>query len=156
MGIEIERKFLTRNEHWRSQVERSLPMRQGYLHRTDDSAIRVRISGEQAHINIKKTEDGIQRLEYEYQIPLQDAIEILERIAIQQQIQKTRHEVRVGRHLWEIDEFHGDNQGLVVAEIELSYLDEHFERPDWVGQEVSRDRRYFNSSLILHPYNTWQ
>ena len=155
MGVEIERKFLTVNDGWRTQVERSLPMRQGYLHRAEDSAIRVRISGEQAHINIKKTEDGIRRLEYEYPIPMHDALEILERIALAQQVEKTRHEVRFGDHLWEIDEFHGDNAGLIVAEIELSDEDEAFERPDWVGEEVSQDRRYFNSHLAAHPFKTW-
>jgi adenylate cyclase len=156
MGVEIERKFLTRNENWRGDIERSLPMRQGYLHRADDSAIRVRISGDHAHINIKKTEDGIQRLEYEYEIPVQDAVEMLDRVAIQQQIDKTRHEIRVGDHLWEVDEFHGDNEGLVVAEIELTHADEPFDRPEWIGKEVSQDRRYFNSNLIIHPYNSWQ
>jgi len=155
MGIEIERKFLLRSDDWRSQVSRSQRMRQGYLYRTDNSAMRVRICGEQAHINIKHTEDGIQRLEYEYSIPLADAGEMLERIAIRPLIDKTRHEVHIGGHLWEIDEFHGENQGLIVAEIELGSVDEGFERPDWLGEEVSHDRRYFNSNLILHPYTQW-
>jgi len=156
MGVEIERKFLIRNDSWRSHVERSQPMRQGYLHRTGNSAIRVRVCGDRAHINIKKTEDGIQRLEYEFDIPLDDARELLERVAIANQIDKTRHEVRFADHLWEIDEFHGDNAGLIVAEIELKHPDEAFERPEWLGKEVSQDTRYFNSNLIMHPYNTWQ
>jgi len=156
MGVEIERKFLTRNDSWRAKVERSLPMRQGYLHRANDSAIRVRICGDQAHINIKKTEDGIRRLEFEFDIPMHEAEELLEKVAMEPQIQKTRHEMRFGDHLWEIDEFHGDNAGLIVAEIELDDPDEPFERPEWLGEEVSQDRRYFNSNLILHPFNTWQ
>ena len=155
MGIEIERKFLLNNDSWRGQVERRLDIRQGYLHRADDSAIRVRVSGDKAHVNIKKTSDGIRRLEYEYDIPLVDALEMLEQVAIRPIIEKTRHEVRSGKHLWEIDEFHGDNAGLVVAEIELDAVDEPFERPGWLGEEVSHDRRYFNSNLILHPYNSW-
>lgn len=156
MGVEIERKFLTRNDSWRTQVERSLPMRQGYLHRADNSAIRVRICGDQAHINIKKTQDGIQRLEFEFDIPLDDAEDLLEKVAMAPQIEKTRHELRFGDHLWEIDEFQGENAGLVVAEIELNDPDELFERPEWLGEEVSQDRRYFNSNLILHPFKSWQ
>lgn len=156
MGIEIERKFLTSDDTWRGLAERRLSIRQGYLHRDENSAIRVRICDDHAHVNIKKTEDGIHRLEYEYAIPLDDASEMLERVAMRPIIEKTRHEVRVGQHLWEIDEFHGDNAGLVVAEIELGSADEPFERPDWLDKEVSQDRRYFNSNLILHPYNTWR
>ena len=156
MGIEIERKFLTRSAAWRGQAVRSRQMRQGYIHREDNSAIRVRVCDGSAHINIKQTDDGIHRLEYEYDIPLDDAEEMLERLAIAPLIEKTRHEVKVGRHLWEIDEFHGDNQGLVVAEIELASADEPFERPAWLGAEVSDDRRYFNSNLILHPYKDWK
>jgi len=156
MGIEIERKFLTCSEAWRAEVVRSRQMRQGYLQRTENSAIRVRVCDGKAHINIKQTDDGIHRLEYEYDIPLADAGEILDRLSIAPLIEKTRHEVKVGHHLWEIDEFHGDNQGLVVAEIELAAADEAFERPDWIGEEVSDDRRYFNSNLILHPYKDWR
>jgi adenylate cyclase len=156
MGIEIERKFLTCSEAWRTQVVRSRQMRQGYLQRAENSAIRVRVCDGTAHINIKHTDDGIHRLEYEYAIPVEDAGEILEHLAIAPLIEKTRHEVKVGRHLWEIDEFQGANQGLVVAEIELAAADEAFERPDWVGEEVSEDRRYFNSNLILHPYKDWK
>jgi adenylate cyclase len=156
MGIEIERKFLTRSEAWRGRAVRSRQMRQGYLHREDNNAIRVRVCDGAAHINIKQTDDGIHRLEYEYDIPVDDAVEMLERLAIAPLIEKTRHEVKIGRHLWEIDEFHGDNQGLVVAEIELASADEPFERPAWLGAEVSDDRRYFNSNLILHPYKDWK
>ena len=158
MGVEIERKFLTSDDSWRTQVERSLDIRQGYLHRDENSAIRVRISDGTAHVNIKKTEadDGIHRLEYEYDIPLADALEMLERVAIRPIIEKTRHEVRIGAHLWEIDEFRGDNAGLVVAEIELGSVDEPFEKSDWAGEEVSQDRRYFNSNLIVNPYTSWK
>jgi adenylate cyclase len=155
MGIEIERKFLLRNDDWREQVSRSLRMSQGYLQRDAHSAIRVRLCDGQAHLNIKHTDDGIQRLEYEYPIPADDAEALLHKVAIQPLIEKTRHHVRHAGHLWEIDEFHGDNAGLVVAEIELKRVDETFERPAWLGEEVSQDRRYFNSNLAVHPYTRW-
>lgn len=155
MGLEIERKFLLSNDDWRALIESSHYMNQGYLSRTDDSAIRVRITGDQAHINVKKTTDGIQRLEYEYPIPLSDAQEMLDRVALQPVIEKTRHMLTIDGHLWEIDEFHGVNDGLIVAEIELQSTDEAFTRPNWLGKEVSEDKRYYNSTLIVHPYTTW-
>jgi len=155
MAVEIERKFLLSSDEWRTQIDHSICMRQGYLSCTESSAIRVRIENEQAHINVKKSLDGIHRLEYEYGIPLDDAEEMLDKIAIRPIIEKTRHEIRIGKHLWEIDEFLGDNKGLIVAEIELGSADEVFERPDWIGKEVSQDTRYFNSSLIEQPFCLW-
>jgi adenylate cyclase len=155
MATEIERKFLLRNDSWRDQVTASQRMAQGYLQRSADTAIRVRIAGDSAHLNIKKSLDGIHRLEYEYPIPLTDARELLEHVALPTPIDKTRHLVPTGDHVWEIDEFHGDNRGLVVAEIELAHADEPFERPDWLGEEVSSDVRYYNSSLSERPYTRW-
>lgn len=155
MALEIERKFLLANDNWRAQVSRSEHMRQGYLQREAQSAIRVRIAGGKAHINVKHTEDGIHRLEYEYDIPIEDADEMLDRVALRPLIEKTRHYVEYRGHLWEIDEFHGDNAGLVVAEIELASADEAFERPSWIGSEVSQDARYYNSNLSRHPYSQW-
>lgn len=155
MGQEIERKFLLRSAAWRDEVERSERIAQGYLARDDRRAVRVRLQGEQAHLNIKYSIDGIHRLEYEYPIPLADARELLERVALRPLIDKTRHLLRRGGHLWEIDEFHAENAGLVVAEIELGSADEEFERPDWLGTEVSEDARYYNSNLSLHPYTRW-
>jgi adenylate cyclase len=155
MAQEIERKFLLKSDAWRSQVASSQRMSQGYLQRGADSAIRVRIAGERAWLNIKKSLDGIHRLEYEYAIPLADAVEMLEQVALRPIIDKTRHLVRIGRHTWEIDEFHADNAGLVVAEIELDHADEAFDRPEWLGEEVSTDTRYYNSSLSERPYNSW-
>ena len=119
MGREIERKFLLRSDAWRDGVSHSARMVQGYLLRGDASAVRVRIKGDVAELNIKHTLDGINRLEYEYDIPVSDAREILENVALRPMIDKTRHYVSYGGHVWEIDEFHGDNAGLVVAEIEL-------------------------------------
>jgi len=155
MAQEIERKFLLKSDAWRDQVSSAQRMSQGYLQRGADSAIRVRIAGDRAWLNIKKSLDGIHRLEYEYAIPLDDATEMLERVALRPIIDKTRHLVRIGPHTWEIDEFHAENAGLVVAEIELDHADEAFDRPDWLGEEVSTDSRYFNSSLSEQPYNSW-
>jgi adenylate cyclase len=155
MATEIERKFLLRDDSWRDQVEQSQRMAQGYLQRSGDTAIRVRIAGDQAHLNIKKSLDGIHRLEYEYPIPLADARELLEQVALPTPIDKTRHLIRQGPHTWEIDEFHGDNAGLIVAEIELSHADEAFDRPAWLGEEVSSDTRYYNSNLSERPFKDW-
>lgn len=155
MGIEIEHKFLIRDERWRSQVERSMWIRQGYLISDARCSVRVRIAGEQAFLNIKSGTLGIQRSEYEYPIPVADAEEILNALCEKPLLEKTRHLVRCGEHLWEVDEFAGDNAGLIVAELELSRPDEPFVRPDWLGEEVSHDIRYYNSQLARHPYRTW-
>jgi len=155
MGTEIERKFLLQSDAWRAEVRDSLRLIQGYLASGDQSAIRVRIKGETAELNIKQTLDGIHRLEYEYQIPLADAREMLEQVALRPLIEKTRHHVVKAEHLWEIDEFDGENSGLIVAEIELSNADEVFQRPAWLGEEVSLDPRYYNSNLIRLPFNKW-
>jgi len=155
MGTEIERKFLLQSEAWRDEVRDSVRLVQGYLARGDSSAIRVRIKGDTAELNIKKSLDGINRLEYEYQIPLADARELLEKVALKPLIDKTRHHVVRGGHLWEIDEFYGDNAGLVVAEIELGDAEEDFERPAWLGEDVSLDQRYYNSNLSKLPFTKW-
>ncbi len=155
MAVEIERKFLLSSDAWRDEVLRSQRMTQGYLARGANAAVRVRISGDRAELNVKSTRDGIHRLEFEYQIPLRDAEELIAQVALRHVIDKTRHIVRQGGHTWEIDEFHGENAGLVVAEIELGAADEAFARPAWLGQEVSEDARYYNSSLSERPYSTW-
>lgn len=155
MGREIERKFLLCSEAWREQVRDSVHLVQGYLLRGERSAIRVRISGEAAALNVKHTLDGIERLEYDYAIPLADAREMLEHVAQRPLIDKTRHHVVYGGLLWEIDEFHGENAGLLVAEIELASAEQAFDRPEWVGEEVSADPRYYNSNLSRHPYSQW-
>ena len=155
MGTEIERKFLLRSDAWRDEVQDSVRLVQGYLARGDRSAIRVRIKGDVAHLNIKQALDGINRLEYEYEIPIEDAREILDQVALKPLIDKTRYHVVRGDHLWEIDEFYGDNAGLIVAEIELGRADEAFEKPDWLGEEVSLDQRYYNSNLSKLPYTQW-
>jgi adenylate cyclase len=155
MGTEIERKFLVNSNRWRDEVADSRSFRQGYLSRGTGSAIRVRVQEGRAELNIKSTRDGIHRLEFEYQIPLEDAEELLAQVALRSLIEKTRHLVRRGDHVWEIDEFFGANAGLIVAEIELNSADEAFDRPEWLGREVSADPRYYNSSLSERPFCTW-
>ncbi|WP_456404313.1 CYTH domain-containing protein [Thiolapillus sp.] len=155
MGIEIERKFLLASDAWKDDVEKSLNMRQGYLSHDAQSSVRVRICDDRADINVKSTRDGIYRLEYEYPIPMQDAQELLSQVAHRPLVEKTRHVLYVADHCWEIDEFHGDNAGLIVAEIELASVDERFYRPDWLGEEISTDARYYNSNLSKLPYKYW-
>ena len=155
MATEIEHKFLIRDDRWRRQVERSVRMRQGYLTSDARCSVRVRVAGGQGFLNIKSGTLGIQRSEYEYPIPLAEAEEILDTLCEKPLLEKTRHLVYFGEHLWEIDEFAGDNAGLIVAEVELSRSDESFARPDWLGEEVSHDIRYYNSQLARHPYVTW-
>lgn len=156
MATEIERKFLLANEGWRDSVEKSVAYRQGYLSGGEESSVRVRIEGEQARLNIKSATLGIHRHEYEYPIPLEEAQEILETLCRKPLVEKTRHFVHVGQHEWEIDEFGSDNAGLIVAEIELHSEDEAFEMPSWAGKEVSDDPRYYNVSLVSHPYKDWK
>jgi adenylate cyclase len=155
MATEIEHKFLIRDDRWRQQVERSAPMRQGYLTSDARCSVRVRVAGDQGFLNIKSGTLGIQRSEYEYPIPLAEAEEILDTLCEKPLLEKTRHYLHFGGRLWEIDEFAGDNTGLIVAEVELSRPDEPFARPDWLGEDVSHDIRYYNSQLARHPYNTW-
>ncbi|HMQ12738.1 MAG TPA: CYTH domain-containing protein [Candidatus Competibacter phosphatis] len=155
MAVEIEHKFLVRDERWRREVERSVRMRQGYLTSDARCSVRVRVAGDQGYLNVKSGTLGIQRSEYEYPIPLAEAEEILDTLCEQPLLEKTRHFVRFGGHLWEIDEFEGDNAGLIVAEVELSRIDEPFDQPDWLGADVSHDIRYYNSQLARHPYRTW-
>lgn len=155
MAIEIERKYLLANESWREQVQSSQPMRQGYMIGSEKASVRVRISGNSAKLNIKSAELGITRKEYEVDLPLDDAREILDSLCQKPVLEKTRYLVPMGKHTWEIDEFEGENQGLIVAEIELSSVDEEFAKPDWLGAEVSDDPRYYNVSLAKHPYKNW-
>lgn len=155
MATEIEHKFLLRDDRWRQQVERSVRMRQGYLTSDARCSVRVRVAGGQGFLNLKSGTLGIQRSEYEYSIPLAEAEEILDTLCEKPLLEKTRHFVRFGDHLWEIDEFAGANAGLIVAEVELSCPDEPFVRPDWAGEDVSHDIRYYNSQLVRHPYATW-
>ena len=155
MASEIERKFLVVNDSWRSATTHSIRMRQGYLFGGYERSVRVRTENNRAYINIKSSDDGIHRLEYEYEIPFQDAGEILDRIALRPLIEKTRYIVEHEGFEWEIDVFEGENAGLVVAEVELPSADVRPPLPDWTGREISDDLRYYNVSLQKHPYGTW-
>jgi adenylate cyclase len=153
--VEIERKFLVADERWREQADAGVRFRQGYLIGAKQASVRVRIEGVQANLNIKGMTLGVQRQEYEYPIPLTEAEELLDTLCEKPLIEKTRYTLRHGNHIWEIDCFEGENAGLVVAEIELASADELFERPDWLGAEVSDDPRYYNVCLAKHPYKEW-
>jgi Uncharacterized protein conserved in bacteria len=161
MGIEIERKFLLASDDWRGAVERSERIAQGYLIGAqalrDGSArasVRARLAGEQAWLNIKAATAGIERAEFEYAIPVSDARALLSTLC-DGVLEKIRHHVRVDGVLFEIDEFLGDNSGLIVAEVELPAVDAPFPRPAWLGREVSTLTRYYNVNLIAHPYRQW-
>ena len=155
MAVEIERKFLVKNDNWKSDISHSTKIRQGYLAPLSKSSVRVRIEGDAANINIKSATLGISRTEYEYTIPMNDAHEMLNNLCEQPQINKTRHFIPMDNHTWEIDEFYDDNDGLTVAEIELNSEDEQFNKPEWLGEEVTEDKRYYNVNLIKHPYKDW-
>jgi adenylate cyclase len=155
MGIEIERKFLLANDAWRGQGQPTL-MRQGYLAADPVRTVRVRIEGGRAVITIKSKSVGASRGEWEYEIPVPDAAELLDRLCEKPLVEKTRHRIDYAGHTWEVDEFAGENAGLVVAEIELGSEDEAFDKPAWIGREVTGDPRYYNSSLIRLPYSRWK
>lgn len=157
MAQEIERKFLVRGE-FRDEEFKAVRIVQGYLCSAPERTVRVRIKGESGFITIKGegSVTGVSRYEWEKEIPLSEAEELLG-LAEQGVIDKTRHLIRNtdGVHLWEVDEFHGDNEGLAVAEIELSNEDDPFDKPDWLGEEVTGDSRYYNSALSKNPFKNW-
>ncbi len=153
MPKEIERKFLVTNDHWRSAPGKKY--RQGYLSRAEQRSVRVRTTPEKAFLTIKGMSTGITRLEFEYEIPMGEADELLDLMCLKPIIEKTRHRLEHDGMTWEIDEFHGDNDGLIVAEIELESEEQEFSRPDWVGEEVTGDSRYLNVNLIVNPYTSW-
>ena len=155
MGVEIERKFLLQGDSWQADADAGEYYHQGYLSTTPERVVRVRQMGEKAVVTIKGKGDGISRPEFEYEIPLADAQTMLRELCLQPTIEKRRHRLTRGPHTWEIDVFSGENEGLVVAEIELTSEDEAFEKPDWVGAEVSHDTRYLNSNLIAQPFKSW-
>ena len=162
MALEIERKFLVIGSAWREKAHAVIPMAQGYLN--DQNAlkagkervsVRVRVQGDQAFVNFKSHEVGPSRQEFEYPIPADEGRSLMA-LCVNGLIDKRRHLVRIGSHLWEIDEFLGENAGLIVAEVELASVDEFFERPAWLGQEVTDDWRYYNVALANYPYRNWE
>lgn len=155
MPVEIERKFLLADDRWRSEVTRHCAMRQGYLGAPGGKAsIRVRLEGPRARLNIKSSVVGDTRDEYEYEIPVADATELYDNLCIGR-VQKVRHYIERDGLTWEIDEFQGDNEGLVVAEVELSHQQQNVPLPPWLGREVTSEPRYYNHSLAIKPYRSW-
>jgi CYTH domain-containing protein len=156
-GMEIERKFLVRNDSYRRQAFASDRIRQGYICSGGGRTVRVRIRGERGYLTIKgpSTNGGLSRYEFEKEITLDEADHLFQ-LCEPGVIDKTRYLVRSGDHTFEVDEFYGDNEGLVIAEVELQSEDEPFEQPDFLGKEVTGDRRYYNSHLRQNPYRLWR
>ena len=154
MGVEIERKFLVTRELWRPRND-GVAFRQGYLSRVEDRVVRVRIAGGAAFLTIKGRTSNVTRSEFEYPIPVEDAEIMLDRLCERPLIEKTRYEEVCGGHIWTVDVFQGENDGLIIAEIELGSEEEPFDRPGWLGREVSGDPRYFNSELSKRPFGYW-
>jgi len=155
MAMEIERKFLVRSDAWRAEVQRRRLLRQAYLANTERCSIRVRVAPEEAWLSVKAMTTHIARAEYEVPIAIADATEMLQQLREGAIVEKWRHIVPHAGHEWEIDEFLGDNAGLVIAEIELESEDEAFARPEWLGEEVTHDPRYYNFRLAMHPFVGW-
>lgn len=155
MSIEIERKFLLKSDDWRLLKHTHKHYKQAYFCNTNKVSIRVRIADDSAWIGFKSATRDITRFEYEYQVPIAEAEHMMEQFSQGAIISKVRYFVPFEQHLWEIDVFEGDNQGLVVAEIELNNEDETFIKPCWIGEEVSQDGRYYNSNLVSFPFKDW-
>lgn len=154
MGLEIEKKFLIKNDNWKQFVSEEKEITQGYLNANPNRTVRVRIAGKQGFLTIKSKSKGSVRSEFEYEIPIEDATELIE-LCEKPILSKTRFIVKFENHKWEIDVFEKENKGLVVAEIELSKEDEFFLTPDWIGKEVTEETKYYNSQLIENPYSEW-
>lgn len=155
--IEIERKFLVKSNDFKEQAFTQNKIAQGYLSSVPERTVRVRIKGEKGFITIKgiSQQSGMSRFEWENEIPLEEALELL-KLCEKGKIEKTRYEIKLGNHIYEVDEFYGENEGLVMAEIELKSEEETFEKPDWLGNEVTNDKRYYNAYLSKKPFKDWQ
>jgi adenylate cyclase len=154
MAIEIERKYLLKNDSWNKEVSSKNKIAQGYLNSTPERTVRVRITKNKGFLTIKSKNEGSFRKEFEYEIPLQDAEELVLLCELPI-IEKTRYFVKRDNHTWEIDIFEGENKGLEVAEIELSQENETYEIPSWIGKEVTTETKYYNSKLVNSPFLTW-
>ena len=154
MAQEIERKFRVANDDWRAMASSSSFLKQGYLSSSAEATVRVRLEDNLGTLTIKSKTKGITRNEFEYAIPAQEAKELL-MLCSGPLIEKTRYRIPQENHTWEIDVFEGDNDGLIIAEIELTSEDDYFVKPQWLGEEVSGDSRYYNSNLATHPYVNW-
>ncbi|MBF0271770.1 MAG: CYTH domain-containing protein [Magnetococcales bacterium] len=154
MGKEIERRFLVKGDGWRG-LGQGVEYQQGFLSTVKERVVRVRIAGEKATLTIKGISEGYSRLEFEYEIPKADARILLNSLCERPWIEKIRYRIPIGDVVWEVDEFHGDNQGLIMAEVELADENQQVALPSWIGREVSTDSRYFNASLVHTPYSLW-
>ena len=156
MAIEIERKFLLANDSWKQQAAAPSRYQQGYMTLDGEkNSVRVRLCDDKAWVNFKSATLGMRRLEFEYPVPVDDARQMLDNLCYSPQIEKDRYLVKYDNHTWEVDVFYGENDGLVVAEIELQSEDEQFKHPEWLGEEVTDDERYYNVCLIRNPYKNW-
>jgi len=156
MAVEIERKFLLADDSWKDGARLGILYRQGYLSLDPARTVRIRIAGDRGFLTIKGASEGASRAEFEYPIPLVDARLLLDVLCHQPLIEKYRYRVEHVGLVWEIDEFGGANEGLVLAEVELEHPDQNVELPPWVGEEVTGDRRYYNAWLSQHPFTGWQ
>jgi len=154
MGKEIERKYLVKGDSWRGK-DKGKHYRQGYLSTVKERTVRVRTVGESGYITVKGITVGASRSEYEYEIPVADANEMLDRICERPWIEKTRYRIPQDDLIWEVDEFEGENRGLIVAEVELKDEHQPVTLPEWIGKEVTDDPRYFNANLVAKPFTTW-
>ena len=163
MGTEIERKYLVKKAAWRSylqQLQQTSPdigekYCQGYIPTNNGTTVRLRIVGNQGYLTIKSKTQGYTRSEYEYSIPLEDAEQMLATLCLKPSIEKIRYKLKHGNLVWEVDDFLGENQGLIIAEVELENENQSIDLPDWIDREVN-DKKYFNSSLIKYPYSQWK
>ena len=154
MATEIERKFLVREGSWREAAAETY--RQGYLSTVKERTVRVRTINDKGYLTVKGISVGASRLEFEYEIPVEEANQLLDDLCEKPLIEKNRYQLESGGLTWEIDVFFGDNEGLIVAEVELQSEDQVLEKPDWVAEEVTTDPRYYNANLIKNPYSSWQ
>ena len=154
MAVEIERKFLIKNDDWKVNSDSGVHIKQGYLNSHIERVVRNRLYCEKGVLTVKGKTNHTSRLEFEYEIPYNDAIEMLE-LCEKPIIEKIRYEVEFEKDIWEIDVFEGDNKGLIVAEIELSDENQKIEIPNWIGKEVSHESKYYNAALISMPFSKW-
>ena len=152
---EIEYKFLVSSDEWRKNATGEI-YKQGYLSNENETTVRVRLEGGKAKLTIKGKKEGPSGKEFEYDIPYDDAVYILENLCIKPLIEKKRYKIEYDGFIWEVDEFYGENKGLILAEIEVESTDQKFSKPNWIGEDVTADQRYKNSNLVKNPYKNWK
>jgi CYTH domain-containing protein len=154
MGLEIERKFLVKKDQWQPPHQGKI-YRQGYIHTHSRNTVRVRVVGDQGYLTLKGKTTGSTRREFEYLIPVKDAEEMLDTLCDRPLIEKIRYKITIDGFCWEVDQFLGDNEGLLLAEIELQTEEQTISLPSWIDQEVTDDLRYYNVNLVQNPYKNW-